>query len=84
MDKGTLTRTVALAIALVNQVLVSVFGWDPFPVNEELAGTIIDLAYELFSIVLTTITAIVAWFRNNYVTERGKQQKKVIEDAGVK
>lgn len=84
MDRGTLTRTVALVIALINQIAVSIFGWEPLPVDEEQAGMIINLAYELFTVVLTTVTALIAWFKNNYVTEKGKKQKEVIERSGVK
>ena len=71
MDKGTLIRTVVLVIALINQFLVSA-GLSPIPGSETLWG-------EVVTIVFTGIAAAVAWFKNNYVTFKGKQQKQVLQ-----
>lgn len=70
MDKGTIIRTIVLAIALINQFLVS-FGLYKIP------GTA-EQQTEFLSAVFTFITAAVAWFKNNYVTAKGKKQRKVL------
>lgn len=71
MDRGTLIRTILLGIALLNNSLV-LAGKSPLPfTNEQL---------ELFvSGAFTTVTALVAWFMNNYVTSKGKAQKTTLE-----
>lgn len=76
MDKGTIIRTAVLVIALINQVLVST-GLNPIPGSEDVWG-------EIVSSTFTFAAAGVAWFKNNYVTTKGKNQKKVIEQKGVK
>ncbi|MCM3216251.1 phage holin [Niallia taxi] len=71
MDRGTLIRTLVLAIALVNQVLVSV-GLYEIPGTSEEWTNILTNAF-------TVISAAVAWFKNNYVTAKGKMQKEVLK-----
>jgi SPP1 family holin len=71
MDRGTLIRTLVLAIALVNQVLVS-FGLYEIP------GTSEDWTNYLTN-AFTVIAAVIAWFKNNYVTAKGKMQKVVLK-----
>lgn len=75
MDKGTVVRTTVLVIALINQLLVS-FGLNPIPGNE-------DLWYEVASTIFTAVAATVAWFRNNYVTAKGKKQKEALKQKGL-
>ena len=70
MDKGTLIRTVVLVIALVNQFLVTA-GLNPIPGSETLWG-------EVVTMIFTGFAAAVAWFKNNYVTWKGKRQKEVL------
>ena len=76
MDRGTVIRTIVLAIALINQFLVSA-GLYAIP------GTA-EQQTELLSAVFTFVAAAVAWFKNNYVTAKGKRQKEAIERAGAK
>lgn len=71
MDKGTLIRTVVLVIALTNQFLVTA-GLNPIPGSETLWG-------EVVTMIFTGIAAAVAWFKNNYITFKGKQQKQVLK-----
>ncbi|MED4054948.1 phage holin [Niallia taxi] len=71
MDRGTLIRTLVLAIALVNQVLVSV-GLYEIPGTSEEWTNILTNAF-------TVLSAAVAWFKNNYVTAKGKMQKEVLK-----
>lgn len=75
MDKGTVIRTIVLFIALVNQFLVS-FGLYKIP------GTAEEQT-DFLSAVFTFVTAAIAWFKNNYVTARGKKQKEVLKKEGL-
>ncbi|WP_267913497.1 phage holin [Bacillus sp. Au-Bac7] len=70
MDKGTVIRTIVLFIALINQFLVS-FGLYEIP------GTAEEQTAFL-SAVFTFITAAIAWFKNNYITAKGKKQKDLL------
>ncbi|MEK4871590.1 phage holin [Niallia sp. FSL W8-1348] len=70
MDKGTLIRTIVLFIALVNQFLVS-FGLYEIPGTAEEQTAFI-------SAIFTFVTAVIAWFKNNYVTSKGKKQKDLL------
>ncbi|WP_440706239.1 phage holin [Heyndrickxia oleronia] len=75
MDKGTVIRTIVLAIALLNQFLVG-FGLYEIPGTEE-EQTIV------LSSVFTFIAAAIAWFKNNYLTAKGKKQREVLKDKGL-
>ncbi|MBT2216252.1 phage holin [Virgibacillus dakarensis] len=75
MDKGTIIRTAALVLALTNQILV-LFGKSPLPIDSEIVK-------EVAALLFTIVTSIIAWFKNNYVTTKGKQQKKVLFDNGL-
>lgn len=68
IDKGTIVRTVALAIVWINMVL-SNYGLQPIPVVGE----------DLIAEVLAGIVTVWTWFKNNYVTVKGKQQKQVLQ-----
>ncbi|WP_273128938.1 phage holin [Bacillus weihaiensis] len=70
MDKGTVIRSIVLFIALANQFLVS-FGLYEIP------GTAEEQTAFL-STLFTIIMAIIAWFKNNYVTAKGKKQKELL------
>jgi len=73
MDKGTVIRTAVLAIALFNQVLV-IFGKSPLPFSQEEVE-------QGISVLFTILASLTAWFKNNYVTEKGRRQKSAIEKA---
>lgn len=75
MDKGTSIRTIVLALALINQLLVTV-GFNPIPGDS-------DSWYDVASTLFTGFTAAVAWFKNNYVTSKGKRQKEVLKQRGL-
>ncbi|MEF3330548.1 phage holin [Oceanobacillus oncorhynchi] len=68
MDKGTIVRTVVLVIVWIN-MLLSNYGLQPIPVVSE------DVIAEILAGVVTIWT----WFKNNYVTVKGKQQKQVLQ-----
>ena len=79
MDKGTLIRTVLLAITLINQIAgTTLIALDEFQVN-----TIVEAGYILVSVIATAVASIVAWYKNNYVTKKGKAQKAVLKAQGL-
>ncbi|MDA1477500.1 phage holin [Bacillus changyiensis] len=82
VDKGTVIRTVLLFIAMVNQTLM-MFGKGALPISEDQVNTVADALYLVGSTVFTIVTAVVAWYKNNYVTEKGKQQKEVLKQNGL-
>ena len=75
MDKGTIIRTVVLGIALLNQFLVS-FGMYEIP------GTAEEQTL-LITSIFTAATSVWAWFKNNYITAKGKAQKEVLKSNGL-
>lgn len=75
MDQGTLIRTIVLIIAVVNQFLVSAGLY-------EIPGTAEEQTL-FISTIFTTIATAVAWFKNNYITHKGKQQKEVLKERGL-
>ncbi|MDO0599759.1 phage holin [Bacillus licheniformis] len=81
-DKGTVVRTVLLFIALVNQTLI-MFGKSALPISEDQVNTMADALYVAGSTIFTIVTTLVAWFKNNYVTSRGKAQKEVLQQKGL-
>ncbi|NPC91232.1 phage holin [Bacillus sp. WMMC1349] len=82
VDKGTVIRTVLLFIALINQTLM-MFGKGALPISEDQVNTVADALYLVGSTVFTIVTSIVAWYKNNYVTKKGKQQKEVLKQNGL-
>ncbi|AJA42488.1 holin [Alkalihalobacillus alcalophilus ATCC 27647 = CGMCC 1.3604] len=82
MDKGTLIRTIVLILALANQIF-AMFGIEKLPLDEAGVTNIVELGYLLFSAVLTIVAAMIAWFKNNYVTKTGKKQKETLKKAGL-
>ena len=64
MDTSTLIRTIVLALALVNQLLVS-FGMSPLPIEEEQLETLLSTA-------VTIIAALWAYWKNNSITSAAK------------
>ena len=75
MDRGTLFRSIALGIALLNQLLIQ-FGLEPVAGDHE-------YWYHIISTILTAVIAIWTWFKNNYITFRGRQQKEVLVKNGL-
>lgn len=81
-DKGTVIRTVLLFIALINQTLV-MFGQTVLPISEEQVQTVGEALYVAGSTIFTMVTAIMAWFKNNYVTYKGQLQKDALKQRGL-
>nr|MDH3174822.1 phage holin [Bacillus pumilus] len=81
-DKGTVVRTVLLFIALINQALI-MFGKPVLPIEEDQVTSLADTLYLVGSMIFTIVTTLMAWFKNNYVTPKGQQQKEVLKQKGL-
>ncbi len=81
-DKGTVIRTVLLFMALINQALI-VFGKPILPISEDQVTSLAETLYLAFSMIFTIVTTLMAWFKNNYVTEKGKLQKEALQQKGL-
>lgn len=81
-DKGTVIRTVLLFMALINQVLI-LFGMPILPISEDQVTSLAETLYLAGSMIFTIVTTLLAWFKNNYVTEKGKQQKEILKQKGL-
>lgn len=57
----TIARTIALAIALTNQIL-AIFGKEALPFAD-------NDVYQLVSLIATIVTSGVAWWKNNSFTK---------------
>lgn len=58
---GTIARTIVLAIAIVNQILVAT-GHSILPIEEAQVT-------EIISTLFTIITALISWWKNNSFTK---------------
>jgi len=65
ISRGTITRTVILALALTNQVLTAA-GHSPLPIENETVTSFIATG-------ATIVTATVAWWKNNSFSSRAIQ-----------
>jgi SPP1 family holin len=72
MDKGTLVRTILFALTWINTLLVSK-GYTALPVISETE----------VALVLTLIVSVWAWFKNSYITKKGREQKAVLKDKNL-
>lgn len=72
INAGTITRTVLLVLALVNQAL-TIFGYSPIPVEDASVEQFISLAF-------TIGAAVWAWWKDNDITKAARERKaKIIE-----
>jgi SPP1 family holin len=70
---GTVVRTVALVIVWMN-VLLQQNGMQAIPV----------LSDEEIALGLTFVVSVWAWFKNNYITAKGKAQQQALKRQGLK
>lgn len=68
---GTIVRTIALAIALTNQILV-MLGYSPIPFDEK------ETEY-VFATILTGVTALISWWKNNSFTKEARQADELLK-----
>jgi len=76
MDRGSITRTVLLLLALINQGL-TMTGHSVIPVDEEAIRQVISYGF-------LGVTSLWAWWKNNFISSKGKQQKAALEKKGLK
>lgn len=69
---GTITRTILLALALINQVLV-VFGKCPLPIEDDTLASFLSLGF-------TIITAVIAWWKNNSFTKEAIRADSIMKE----
>ncbi|MBR0592501.1 MULTISPECIES: phage holin [Bacillus] len=81
-DKGTVIRTVLLFMALINQTLI-LFGKPILPISEDQVTSLAETLYLAGSMIFTIATTLAAWFKNNYVTDKGKLQKEILKEKGL-
>ncbi len=80
VSKGTIARTIILALALVNQVLTAI-GLQPLQIDDALIEQVV-------AAVFTIIAAVWAWWKNNSFTKHaqaadiyGREVKAGLHDA---
>lgn len=73
MNKGTIIRTIALFITWANVALEQA-GLHAIPV----------LSDEEIALGITFVVSVWAWFKNNYLTAKGKKQREYLENKGLK
>ena len=61
ISKGTIARTIVLALALINQVLTAM-GYNVINIADEDVNTLI-------STIFTIVSAVAAWWKNNSFTQ---------------
>ena len=71
LDIGTITRTVLIIIALVNQGLV-ITGKNPLPFEDDQIAQVISFGF-------TTVTALTAWWKNNNFTREAKEAQHYLD-----
>ena len=64
MKTGTIARTIALALALLNQ-LFAIFGVERLDIDD-------DTIYQIVSLIATVVTAAQAWWKNNSFTKEAQ------------
>jgi SPP1 family holin len=82
LDKGTVIRTVLLFIALINQTLI-MMGKPIVPIQEDQVTSLVEGIYLVGSLVLTIVTSVVAWWKNNFISDKGQKQKEVLKMHGL-
>ena len=76
VSKSTIVRTVVLVVMLINQLLAA-FGKSPLPFSDEEVDTFV-------STVLTAVSALWAWWKNNSFTKAALKADKVLKELKAK
>jgi SPP1 family holin len=74
--KSTIVRTVVLVVMLINQLLAA-FGKSPLPFSDEEVDTFV-------STVLTAVSALWAWWKNNSFTKAALKADEVLKELKAK
>lgn len=73
ITKGTLARTIILALALINQIL-SVCGVAVLPIEDGQIETLVSTAW-------TVAAAVAAWWKNNSFTSAAIAADQVLKES---
>lgn len=82
ITKGTIARTIVLLFAVINQILTAT-GHSILPIESETVA-------ELVSTIITIVTALIAWWKNNSFTKAAQTGDVVMhalkdgEDVDIK
>ena len=76
VSSGTITRTIILLLALVNQIL-AYFGISPLQIADEDIGTVI-------TILFTIGASVVSWWKNNSFTKTAIQADELKRNLKTK
>ena len=69
MTKGTITRTILLALAIINQLLTAT-GHNPLPADNDTVSALV-----------TAVVAILAWWKNNSFSKHAKAADEYMRKA---
>jgi SPP1 family holin len=69
---GTISRTIVLTVALINQLL-TVFGVQTLPIQDA-------QIHEVVSTVFTIVAAIAAWWKNNSFTKEALEADRFMHE----
>lgn len=72
VSKETIARTIILAVALINQILI-VMGINPLPFAE-------DEIYNIISTIATAAAAVWTWWKNNSFTPEAIEADKLLAE----
>ena len=72
VSKGTIARTIILALALINQIL-NALGYQVLNISDEEINTLI-------STIFTIVAAIAAWWKNNSFTKAALKADEVLRE----
>lgn len=73
ISKGTIARTIVLALALINQVLTAM-GHNVINIADEDINTLI-------STIFTIVSAVTAWWKNNSFTKAAIEADKLMHEV---
>ena len=72
ISKGTIARTIILALALINQLLTAA-GHNVINVSDEDINTLISTAF-------TIVSAVAAWWKNNSFTQAAITADEIMKE----
>ena len=72
VEAGTITRTIVLSLALINQLLMA-FGYNVINISDDTINTLVGT-------IFTIITALVAFWKNNSFTPEAIEADKVMKE----
>lgn len=71
ISKGTIIRTACLVLAIANNAL-ALFGKSALPISNETVEQVISFGF-------TTVTALIAWWKNNSFTKAAIEADAVMK-----